>query len=56
MDQPDADHDKVTEWGVGVVYQYTPQLSFELAYADQKYDAASKEDDNVVRFRTHLKF
>ena len=56
VDQPDADHDKVTEWGVGVVYQYTPQLSFELAYADQKYDAANKEDDNVVRFRTHLKF
>ncbi|MDY3867909.1 MAG: hypothetical protein SOZ52_00890, partial [Pyramidobacter sp.] len=43
------------EWGLGVVYQYTPALSFELAYADQDYDNV-RPDDNIVRFRTHLKF
>ena len=43
------------EWGLGVKYQYTPALSFELAYADQDYDNVY-EDDNIIRFRTHLKF
>ncbi|MGI6075646.1 MAG: S-layer homology domain-containing protein [Pyramidobacter sp.] len=49
------------EWTVGVKYQYSPNLYFELAYNDISVseDAALgnfKYDDNQVRFRTYLSF
>lgn len=49
--------DDMKEWGVGVGYQYSPNLSFELAYADM--DGTWKDsnyDDNQIRFRTYLTF
>lgn len=41
-------------WTAGVKYQYTPALSFELAYDDIDIDYGT--DDHLIRFRTHLKF
>ena len=55
VDKASEKYDDMTEWGLGVGYQYSPALSFELAYANEKFDG-KREDDNVVRFRTHLKF
>ena len=53
--------DDATEWSVAVRYQYTPNLMFELAYAD--YDGRfnsgkvdSDWDNNEIRFRTFLTF
>ena len=45
------------EWSVAIGYQYSPNLSFELAYAD--YDGLPGKDDydnNQIRFRTYLTF
>ena len=45
------------EWSVAIGYQYSPNLSFELAYAD--YDGLPGKDDydnNQIRFRTFLTF
>ena len=60
----DTDYlDDATEWGVGIGYQYTPALYFELAY-DQVdhgdtnllgFDGATGKD-HVVRFRTTVNF
>ncbi|WP_352402911.1 hypothetical protein [Pyramidobacter sp.] len=57
------DMDKVgdaKEWTVGVGYQYSPNLRFELAYNDiDVSDDAGwgfKYDDNQIRFRTFLAF
>ena len=55
--------DDATEWGLGVGYQYTPALYFELAY-DQVdhgdnnllgFDGA-RGKDHVIRFRTNVSF
>ena len=55
--------DNATEWGLGVGYQYTPAINFELAY-DQVdhgdnnllgFDGAQGKD-HVVRFRTTVNF
>lgn len=55
--------DDATEWGLGVTYQYTPAINFELAY-DQVdhgdnnvlgFDGAQGKD-HVVRFRTTVNF
>ncbi len=45
------------EWTVGVGYQYSPGLYFELAYNDQDGAVNMKDYDNKqVRFRTMLSF
>ena len=55
----DSDFDKVKDWAVGVGYQYTPNLYFELAY--NRVDAGDlapnvfKKGD-IIRFRTLLSF
>jgi len=52
-------YDKVKDWAVGVGYQYTPNLYFELAY--NRVDAGDlapnvfKKGD-IIRFRTLLSF
>ncbi len=56
----DANKD-AKEWAVGVGYQYSPNLSFELAYADYdgRFDTTGKVvdyDNNQIRFRTYLTF
>ena len=57
--------DNATEWGLGVGYQYTPALYFELAYDQVDYgdnnSMAANGDiargsDHVVRFRTTVNF
>jgi hypothetical protein len=60
---PDNDYDNETEWGLGVQYQYSPAMAFELAYdhvdhgdnanSDWNYDGGT---DHVVRFRTTVNF
>ena len=57
--------DDATEWGVGIGYQYTPAIYFELAYAqvdhgDNNINNASDEllngTESVIRFRTTVNF
>ena len=49
--------DSYKEWTVGVKYQYTPALSFELAYNDQDGRRGDPGYDNKqIRFRTLLNF
>ncbi|MDY2648606.1 MAG: S-layer homology domain-containing protein [Pyramidobacter porci] len=45
------------EWSVAIGYQYTPNLYFELAYADMdgRWDDPNY-DNNQIRFRTLLNF
>ncbi|MEG1912926.1 MAG: S-layer homology domain-containing protein [Cloacibacillus sp.] len=61
-----TDHlDNATEWGVGVNYQYTPAIQFQLAYDQVDHgDGATyagvvdnnSGKDHVVRFRTTVNF
>lgn len=47
----------VSGWSVGLTYQYTPALNFELIYDSVSYDKSSTFKDNqMVLFRTHLSF
>lgn len=63
VDFDTANVDDATEWGVGVGYQYTPAVYFELCY-DQVDHGDSRTDNNgglvdtesVVRFRTNVNF
>lgn len=60
--------DKATEWGIGVGYQYTPALYFELMYDEVDFGSHSSSytpssgtnlydgKESVVRFRTALSF
>ena len=54
--------DKVKEWAVGVGYQYTPNLYFELSYDNMDFGSGLTKgadkitDDKVIRFRTLLTF
>ena len=57
--------DNATEWGLGVNYQYTPAIAFQLAYdqvdhGDTLYQRATENGaygkDHVVRFRTTVNF
>lgn len=51
--------DDATNWTFGVRYQYTPAIMFELAYDDADWGqggATRTGDDNLIRFRTHVKF
>ena len=55
------DASDATRWAVGVGYQYSPALYFELAYSmqdghcDVEKDASGYED-NILRFRTLFNF
>ena len=45
------------EWSVAVGYQYSPNLYFELAYADMDGQIGDPNyDNNQIRFRTYLTF
>ncbi|HIR18360.1 MAG TPA: S-layer homology domain-containing protein [Candidatus Caccocola faecigallinarum] len=55
--------DDSTEWGVGIGYQYTPALYFELAYAQVDHgdnsaaiQNAMNDTESVIRFRTTVNF
>ncbi|MCC8177523.1 MAG: S-layer homology domain-containing protein, partial [Cloacibacillus sp.] len=52
--------DNATEWGVGVAYQYTPAIRFELVYANIDHGdntgSAAWGKESVVRFRTDVNF
>ncbi len=53
--------DDATNWTFGVQYYYTPAITFDLAYdkvdwGDSTLLGARTGDDNIVRFRTHVKF
>jgi len=49
--------DNTTNWTFGVKYNYTPGLSFELAYDKiENAQTAVNADDNLIRFRTHIAF
>ena len=54
--------DDSTEWGVGIGYQYTPALYFELAYAQVDHGdnagiaGAMNDTESVIRFRTDVNF
>lgn len=48
---------KITNWTVGVGYQYSPNLYFELAYNDVKSESNLAEyPDRLIRLRTVLEF
>ncbi|WP_418845759.1 S-layer homology domain-containing protein, partial [Pyramidobacter piscolens] len=45
------------EWSVAIGYQYSPNLYFELAYADMDGQIGDPNyDNNQIRFRTYLTF
>ena len=55
--------DDATEWGLGVTYQYTPAIGFELAYDQVDHGdtnllgfTGAEGKDHVVRFRTTVNF
>lgn len=53
--------DNATEWGLGIGYQYTPAIYFELAYdqvdhGDSALAFADHGKDHVLRFRTNVNF
>ena len=56
--------DDATEWGLGIGYQYTPALYFELAYDQVDHGdnallggtTAAQGKDHVIRFRTSVSF
>jgi len=49
--------DNTTNWTFGVKYNYTPGLSFELAYDKiENSHTLVNDDDSVIRFRTHIAF
>jgi len=45
----------MTNWSLGIVYQYNPAVAFELVY-DQYEDVVGANDDDVLRFRTTVNF
>ena len=55
---------KAKEWTVGVGYQYSPSIKFELAYDKVDYGTSTaiaptglrNGDDNIIRFRTFVTF
>ena len=55
--------DKAKEWSVGVAYQYSPAIKFELAYDEIDFgfnvlpiNGLRNGSDNVVRLRTFVTF
>ena len=49
--------DDTTNWTFGVKYNYTPALSFELAYDKiENAQTGINNDDSLIRFRTHIAF
>ena len=44
------------EWSIGVGYQYSPALYFELAYNNLDVSGTKDWDNNQIRFRTLLNF
>ena len=57
----DSDESDATRWAVGVGYQYSPALYFELAYSMQDGHCNQGKDDsgyedNILRFRTLFNF
>jgi len=66
MDADTAGLDDATEWGLGVGYQYSPAIYFELAYAEVDHGTNTfvptganvlvNDKESVVRFRTNVSF
>ena len=64
VDFDSANIDDATEWGVGVGYQYTPAIYFELSYdwidhgdGNTRSNADAVDgDESVIRFRTTVNF
>jgi predicted porin len=56
--------DDTTNWTLGIKYQYTPAMSFELAYDNIDYGTnnlavfptARSGEDHLIRLRTYVKF
>ena len=50
--------DDTKNWSVGANYQYTPAVSFRLAYDNIDYGqgGARTGDDHVIAFRTYVNF
>ncbi len=52
--------DDTKAWTVGVAYQYTPAINFQLAYDNIDYGSGNKDGlngkENLVRFRTYVSF
>ena len=66
VDFDSANLDDATEWGVGIGYQYTPAIYFELAYAQVDHGDNTRGNvtygdlyngtESVIRFRTTVNF
>jgi len=63
IDFDTANVDDGTEWGIGVGYQYTPAINFELCYAEVDHgnsvtlnNGGVTDKESVVRFRTTVNF
>ena len=60
MYDADGDYDDLVDWAVGVGYQYSPELYFELAYnmidAGDNAPVDYDDDGSYIRFRTLLSF
>ncbi|MDR2528624.1 MAG: hypothetical protein LBD04_06370, partial [Synergistaceae bacterium] len=53
-----ADDGKLTQWGIGVGYQYNPSVLFGLSWEQIKFSDAwdGRNDAGQVRFRTQVMF
>ena len=64
VDFDSANIDDATEWGVGIGYQYTPAINFELSYdwidhgdGNTRVNSEAVDgDESVIRFRTTVNF
>lgn len=63
LDADSVGVDDATEWGLGIGYQYSPAIYFELAYDQVDHGNGNTAADNpingtesVVRFRTNVSF
>jgi hypothetical protein len=51
----DLSDEKLTEWGLGVKYQYNPSVAFGLNYVNANWSELD-DKDHILRFRTFITF
>lgn len=56
LDDTPANQDDMFEWGLGVTYNYNPNVKFGLNFTQADNGAQNDNKDNIVRFRTEVTF
>ena len=56
LDDTPNTQDDMSEWGLGVSYQYNPNVGFGLNYIQADNGAQQDNKDHIIRFRTKVTF